>query len=438
MLRALFIPRAVTTLRFFASRNNGGWTPRPQPELPAPTGAKTAAFTQAERVEKTEARKPRVICQNWQRFGSCRYGERCAFAEGHVDRASAAPRSIRHRSASCERFPAAAQQCLRALGRQFAAVALMLRCALILFHDAGYHPKKTPRIFTKAATRTLLVFAALFPPPLLMQRVSRALYPQTRWSSPFAAHVLQLFSLLPTGQHFSNPSQATSPCAPPPHPTFTTNRPPFLRSSAVAVPPHDRHLREILSQARRSFRSPLSAHICPRGAHTTCSQAQHVQASLARGYSRRRSIHDSQRSPAAATAARAGRRRAAAASHVSNGRRHGRARTALTRRQCRYPHARGRSFHSARQAVQSKSDRSLLILNKMNPTVANHAPAATQPTKEEKKHHRTLCPKHQHCTCSAHPTASTGAPSRLPAHSLDCCVCIQRQRRPPAPAAASL
>jgi hypothetical protein len=74
----------------------------------------------------------------------------------------------------------------------------------------------------------------------------------------------------------------------------------------------------------------------------------------------------------------------------------------------------------------------------MNPTVANHAPAATQPTKEEKKHHRTLCPKHQHCTCSAHPTASTGAPSRLPAHSLDCCVCIQRQRRPPAPAAASL
>ena len=215
MLRALFFPRAVTALRFFASRNNGGWTPRLQSELPAPTGAKTAAFTQAERVEKTEARKPRVICQNWQRFGSCRYGERCAFAEGHVDRASAAPRSIRHRSASCERFPAAAQQCLRALGRQFAAVALMLRCALILFHDAGYHPKKTPRIFTKAATRTLLVFAALLPPPLLMQRVSRALYPQTRWSSPFAAHVLQLFSLLPTGQHFSNPSQATSPCAPP-------------------------------------------------------------------------------------------------------------------------------------------------------------------------------------------------------------------------------
>ena len=174
---------------------------------------------------------------------------------------------------------------------------------------------------------------------------------------------------------------------PPPPPTFTTNRPPFLRSSAVAVPPHDRHLREILSQARRSFRSPLSAHICPRGAHTTCSQAQHLQASLARGYSRRRSIHDSQRSPAAATAARAGRRRAATASHVSNGRRHGRTRTALTRRQCRYPHARGRSFHSARQADQSKSDRSLLILNKMNPTVANHAPAATQPTKEEKKHH---------------------------------------------------
>ena len=193
------------------------------------------------------------------------------------------------------------------------------------------------------------------------------------------------------------PLTSHQPLCPPP-PTFTTNRPPFLRSSAVAVPPHDRHLREILSQARRSFRSPLSAHICPRDAHTTCSQAQHLQAPLARGYSRRRSIHDSQRSPAAATAARAGRRRAATASHVSNGRRHGRTRTALTRRQCRYPHARGRSFHSARQAVQSKSDRSLLILNKMNPTVANHAPAATQPTKEEKKHHRTLCPKHQHCT----------------------------------------
>ena len=79
----------------------------------------------------------------------------------------------------------------------------------------------------------------------------------------------------------------------------------------------------------------------------------------------------------------------------------------------------------------------------MNPAVANHFTLSTitqpPPRCPRTKAITTLCaPSSSTELVRLTPTTSTGAPSRLPAHSLDCCVGIQRQRRPPAPAAASL
>ena len=90
MLRPFLLPRAVSALSCLSLRTASGWTPQRHLEFPAAAGAAAAP-------PAALAMKSRVFCQNWQRFGSCRYGARCVFVEGHVHTALTKPRSIGQR-----------------------------------------------------------------------------------------------------------------------------------------------------------------------------------------------------------------------------------------------------------------------------------------------------------------------------------------------------
>lgn len=94
MLRPFLFPRAVAALRRLSVRATSGWTPHRNQEFPA---AAIAAAGAAAAHPAALTMKSRVFCRNWQRFGSCRYGARCVFVEGHVDTAVAKPRSIGQR-----------------------------------------------------------------------------------------------------------------------------------------------------------------------------------------------------------------------------------------------------------------------------------------------------------------------------------------------------
>jgi hypothetical protein len=100
MLRPL-LSSAAAVLRCLSSRSSAGWAPPRHAEVPALSRLKTAVapeFHEGESGPKAAtAKKFNVICQNWQRFGSCRYGERCAFAAGHVERATMKARLTRKR-----------------------------------------------------------------------------------------------------------------------------------------------------------------------------------------------------------------------------------------------------------------------------------------------------------------------------------------------------
>jgi hypothetical protein len=96
MLRRSLLPRAIAALRRHSTRSAGGWSPRlPTAVLASSSGSAAAAaeVIKAERVKPIAPRSYKVVCQNWQRFGSCRYGVRCAFAAGHVDGERLKPRS---------------------------------------------------------------------------------------------------------------------------------------------------------------------------------------------------------------------------------------------------------------------------------------------------------------------------------------------------------
>ena len=101
MLRSSFLTRAIATVRRLSTRNTGAWTPPQHSEFASPS--RNSAPAPAERSEPahtgriTSNRRHRVICQNWQQYGSCRYGARCAFAEGHVDGNMLRPRSTGQR-----------------------------------------------------------------------------------------------------------------------------------------------------------------------------------------------------------------------------------------------------------------------------------------------------------------------------------------------------
>jgi hypothetical protein len=105
MLRRLFLTSAAAALRCLSNGSSAGWSPPRHAQIPAPSCREMPAAAENEGYPKAApAKKFRVTCQNWQRFGSCRYGERCAFAAGHVDRAVLKARPTGKRRANCRLY----------------------------------------------------------------------------------------------------------------------------------------------------------------------------------------------------------------------------------------------------------------------------------------------------------------------------------------------
>ena len=108
MLRRLLLTSAAAALCRLSNRSSAGWSP-PRPaqipaQIPAQSGRETPTAAECNENEgypkAAPTKKFRVTCQNWQRFGSCRYGERCAFAAGHVDGAALKARPTGKRRAN--------------------------------------------------------------------------------------------------------------------------------------------------------------------------------------------------------------------------------------------------------------------------------------------------------------------------------------------------
>jgi hypothetical protein len=92
MMRQSCLSAAASALRRISTRTSGGWAPPRQAETLAPSSPQAAATPDHHKTDIFPQRS-KVVCRNWQQFGSCRYGQRCIFAEGHSDRAMQIPRS---------------------------------------------------------------------------------------------------------------------------------------------------------------------------------------------------------------------------------------------------------------------------------------------------------------------------------------------------------